>query len=180
MAREEADFLTSCIRCSECIKACPTGILKPAKLEYGIRAFWSPVMVPTVGPCLEECNACSQVCPTDAILKYAIDQKYTYKSGTAVFESSRCIGYTKNKYCNECVKACPTNAIDYFKGWEPPGGTSADKSAPLGKTASRPMGVSFERCIGCGWCEYVCDKIVYGDSAQIVTSFGRAVPAEVV
>ena len=85
MSREERDFLSSCIRCGECMKACPTGVLKPAGLEYGMRALWSPVLTPSEGYCEKGCNACSQACPTDAIMKYPIENKYDYKAGTAVF-----------------------------------------------------------------------------------------------
>lgn len=180
-SREERDFLSSCIRCTECIKACPSGILKPAGLEFGLRALWTPVMVPTEGACEKGCNACSQACPTDAILKYPIENKYQYKSGTAVFENSRCISYTENKFCSECIRACPTNAIEYSKGWETEGGIfggkGADAPAPEGQTPTRPIHVSFDKCIGCGACEHECNKIVFGESAMVTTSYGRAVPS---
>ncbi len=195
MSREESDFLTSCIRCAECMKACPTGILKPAGLEHGLRALWSPVMVPTEGACLEGCNACSQACPTDAIMKYPIDLKYTYKAGTAIFESDRCISYTEDKFCSECVRVCPTNAIEIEKGWEPlvgapnavspitgkerlVGGVGSEKPAPAGQKPTRPTKVSFDSCIGCGACEYACNQIVYAEPAMVTTSYGRAVPTQ--
>ncbi|MBI3294531.1 MAG: 4Fe-4S binding protein [Deltaproteobacteria bacterium] len=178
MSREEHEFLTSCIRCTECVKACPTGILKTAGLEHGLRALWSPIMVPTEGYCKQGCNACSEACPTDAIMKYPLENKYTYKSGTAVFESNRCISFTENKFCSECVRACPTNAIEIVDGWKPPGGTGADAPAPDGQTSSRPVHVSFEKCIGCGACEYECNQIVFSTPAMITTSFGRAIPSK--
>jgi ferredoxin len=178
LSREEKDFLTSCIRCDECVKACPTGILKPATFEHGLRALWSPVMVPTEGYCKEGCNACSQACPTDAILKYPIEKKYTYKAGTAIFDSSRCISFTENKYCVECVKVCPTDAIEIDVGWVPESGSSSDTPAPAGKVPSRPKIVSYDRCIGCGHCEFVCDKIVSVKPAMVTTSFGRGVPSQ--
>ena len=179
MSREERDFLSSCIRCTECVKACPTGILKAAGLEHGIRAFWTPIMVPTEGYCKQGCNACSEACPTDAIMKYPIEKKYNYKSGTAVFNSSKCVSYTENKFCEECVRVCPTKAIETVEGWRPPGEThGADAPAPAGQTAARPIHVNYERCIGCGACEYECNKIVFGEPAMITTSFGRATPSK--
>ena len=178
MSREEHDFLTSCIRCEECVKSCPTGVLKPAPFEHGLRALWSPVMIPSEGFCAEGCNACSQACPTDAILKYPVENKYQFKAGTAVFHSNYCISHTENKFCSECVKVCPTNAIETFKGWEPPGGQGSDQPAPIGQTPTRPVHVSFDRCIGCGHCEFVCNQIVAGTVAMETTSFGRAVPSK--
>ncbi len=178
MSREEKDFLTSCIRCEECVKACPTGILKPASFEHGLRALWSPVMEPTEGYCKEGCNACSQACPTDAILKYPVEKKYSYKAGTAVFNSSHCISFSENKFCLECVKVCPTDAIEISKGWEPESGSSSDIPAPEGKVPTRPKIVSYDRCIGCGHCEFVCNQIVPGDVAMITTSYGRGIPTQ--
>jgi ferredoxin len=186
MSREEHDFLSSCIRCGECMKACPTGILKPAGIfDHGIRALWTPVMIPTEGPCLEGCNACSQACPTDAILKYPIEEKYAYKAGTAVFNSSLCISVTENKFCSECVRVCPTNAIEITKGWEPekiPGQANvagaSEMPAPAGQTPTRPIHVMFDQCVGCGACENACNQIVFGEPAMVTTSFGRAMPTK--
>lgn len=178
MSREERDFLASCIRCAECMKACPTGILKPSGLQNGIRSLWSPVMVATEGYCQEGCNACSQACPTDAIMKYPIEEKYSFKAGTAVFNSDRCISYTENKFCSECVRVCPTDAIPVISGWMPESGMGADAPAPDGQAPSRPTGVSFDRCVGCGACEHACDKIVYGETAMVTTAYGRALPAD--
>lgn len=182
MSREEKDFLSSCIRCTECVKACPTGILKSAGFEFGLRSLWTPVMVPTEGPCKEGCNACSQACPTDAIMKYPVENKYAFKSGTAVFDQSRCISYTEGKFCSECIRACPTKAIEWSKGWEPEGGLfnskGADAPAPNGQTPTRPIHVSFDKCVACGACEFECNKIVFGQSAMVTTSYGRAVPTK--
>jgi polyferredoxin len=183
MSREEKDFLTSCIRCGECVKACPSGILKPAGLEHGLRALWTPVMVATEGACVQGCNACSQACPTDAILKYPIQNKYDYKAGTAIFETSRCVSYTDGKFCSECVRACPTDAIVWAPGWEPelaPGQPKqgADQPAPAGQVPSRPIKIRFESCVGCGACENVCEDVVPGRAAMIITSWGRATATE--
>lgn len=178
MSREERDFLTSCIRCNECTKACPSGIIKPAGLEYGLRAFWSPVLVATEGACLPGCNACSQACPTDAIMKYPIEEKYKFKAGTAVFNSSQCISHTENKYCSECIKVCPTNAIEFVDGWKPPGGGGSEMPAPAGQIPSRPVHVNYDRCVGCGACENSCNQIVFGASAMETTSYGRGVPTK--
>ena len=130
---------------------------------------------------MEGCNACSQACPTDAILKYPIEKKYSFKAGTAVFNSSNCISNTDNKFCVECVKVCPVDAIIVEKGWEPEGGMkgpSSDQPAPKGMKPTKPTMVSFDRCIGCGHCEFVCNQIVPGDVAMLTTSFGRAMPSK--
>lgn len=108
-------------------------------------------------------------------MKYPIENKYDYKAGTAVFDNSRCISYTENKFCSECVRACPTEAIEIKKSWEPKDTTRAsDHPAPAGETPTRPVHVNYDRCVGCGACEFACNVIVFGEPAMITTSFGRA------
>lgn len=186
MSREESDFLSSCIRCGECMKACPTGTLKPAGLEHGLRSLWTPVMTPLEAPCKEGCNACAVACPTDAILKYKVEDKYKFKAGTAVFNPSNCISFTEGKFCSECIRVCPTNAISFKKGWEPnPDGpqhkwglsnAGSEEIAPVGSTPTRPVHVNYDMCVGCGACETSCNQIVFGQTAMTTTSQGRAVP----
>ena len=165
------------------MKACPTGVLKPADLKHGLRALWSPVMMASEGYCKPECNACSVACPTDAIMKYSITDKYQYKAGTAVFESSKCISFSDGKFCSECVRICPTDAISFTRGWEPEGpkdpkhgiaARGSEKVAPEGQNPTRPFRISFDQCIGCGACEFVCNQIVFGEPAMKLTSYGRA------
>jgi ferredoxin len=170
------------------MKACPTGTLKPAGLEHGLRALWTPVMTPLEAPCKEGCNSCSVACPTDAILKYPVEKKYTFKAGTAVFNPSSCISYTEGKFCSECVRVCPTNAISFKKGWEPAtsgephkwgvGPSGSEEVAPAGRTPTRPIHVNFDACVGCGACENSCNQIVFGKPAMTTTSQGRAVPTQ--
>jgi ferredoxin len=186
MSREESDFLSSCIRCGECMKACPTGTLKPAGLEHGLRSLWTPVMTPLEAPCKEGCNACSQACPTDAIMKYPVEKKYLFKAGTAVFNPSNCISYTEGKFCSECVRVCPVDAIEFKKGWEPNptgpqhkwgvSGSGSEEIAPVGRTPTRPVHIKYDVCVGCGACETSCNQIVFGATAMTTTSQGRAVP----
>ena len=66
-ALPEKDFLARCIRCGECMKACPTNTLQPVALVAGFSAFFSPKITPRRGPCEPLCNVCGHVCPTGAI-----------------------------------------------------------------------------------------------------------------
>ena len=78
------------------------------------------------------------------------------------------------------MRACPTNAIEVRKGWTPEDATrGADSPAPEGRLSTRPIHVSFESCIGCGACENACNDVVYGVSAMITTSYGRATPSRI-
>ena len=50
--------------------------------------------------------------------------------------------------------------------------------APEGQIPSRPLHVSYEKCVGCGACENSCNQIVFGEPAMITTSYGRATPTQ--
>jgi polyferredoxin len=65
--QDEQDFLSRCLRCSECMKVCPTNGLQPVRGETGSEAFWTPILVPRLGHCDYGCNACGQACPSAAI-----------------------------------------------------------------------------------------------------------------
>jgi ferredoxin-type protein NapF len=155
-------FTSQCIRCWECIKVCPTNILQPDNTSFlDLKNLWTPVMAASAGACMTECNACSEACPTDAIQKYDITQKYDVKVGTAHLIESKCIGYDGTE-CNDCVVACPTDAI--------PTTTIVTNE---GKSVHVPKTVSYDKCIGCGWCEHVCIDRVPGTPAIIVSAEGR-------
>ena len=71
----ENDLLAKCIRCGECMRACPTSALQPALSEAGLEGLWTPVNVPRLGYCDYSCNACGQVCPVQAIPPLSLDEK---------------------------------------------------------------------------------------------------------
>ena len=66
-ALEEADFLSRCIRCGECMKVCPNNAIQPTLTEAGLEGLWTPTLVPRIGYCEPSCVLCSEVCPTGAI-----------------------------------------------------------------------------------------------------------------
>ena len=160
-------FNSLCVRCGQCIVSCPTGTLQPLFLEGGFQSFWTPAITPHIGGCKEDCNECSAVCMTDAIPKFGIkrQEKWSVKMGTAVLETGRCISYEPNaeKPCLKCIAVCPNKAITQFKD-----------NKPL-----RPKSIIFERCTGCGLCEYECLKMVSGAPAITLSSKGVGNPVTV-
>jgi polyferredoxin len=74
-ALDEGYFLSRCIRCGECMKACPNNALHPAWNEAGVEGLWTPVMIPRIGYCETSCVLCSQVCPTGAIWEITFERK---------------------------------------------------------------------------------------------------------
>jgi len=139
-ARKEEEFLGLCIRCGECIRACPTGGLRPALLEAGWEGIGTPRLVPRIGGCASYCNLCSQVCPTEAIKPYKLDDKAKIKIGVAKVDYNHCIAYSEGKDCLVCHENCPYQAIEGIPG---------PKKARIPK-------VNPEICVGCGQCENHC------------------------
>ena len=145
-----ADFVQRCVRCSECVKVCPTGALQPSGLEGGWEALWSPVLTPRIGQCDYACNACGRVCPTGAIQPLSLADKRQTVIGTAYIDESRCIPWADQKPCIVCEEMCPVPrkaiVLDAIQ--------VTDKQG-MSLTVKRPR-VERERCIGCGICETRC------------------------
>ena len=55
-AAMENQFTSLCMRCGNCLRACPTGILSLASLQHGLAGWLSPVVTYDTDYCLESCN----------------------------------------------------------------------------------------------------------------------------
>ncbi len=149
----EPEFLSRCVRCSLCMKVCPTGGLQPAVAEAGLEGFWTPVLVPRVGECAPECTACGQVCPTQAIQPFTAEEKAWLYIGTAIIDRSLCLVWSAQKECLDCDEECTYRAIE----WR------------LIEGVPHPF-VNDQICVGCGLCEARCP--VQPLAAIRVYSFG--------
>jgi len=162
----EPAFLAKCVKCGECMKACPTNGLQPALTEAGPEGLWTPVLVPKIGYCEYYCSLCSQVCPTGAIKELTIPEKVNVKIGTAWINKNRCLPYFLGRPCIVCEEHCPTSpkAIKFVMvETKLPDGTTATQKAPV---------LDLNLCIGCGICETKCP--VVDDPAIYVTSVGES------
>ena len=137
----EDEFLSKCIRCSQCIAVCPTSGLQPALAEAGLEGFWTPHLVPRVGYCDYGCNACGQICPTQAIPALDLDAKRQMIIGLAAVDQSRCLPWAYDTPCIVCEEMCPV----------------ADKAIKLQEDGDlqKPVIIA-DLCIGCGICEHHC------------------------
>jgi formate hydrogenlyase subunit 6/NADH:ubiquinone oxidoreductase subunit I len=113
--------------------------------EGGWESFWTPMLVPRVGYCNYSCNACGQVCPSQAIPPLPLEEKREAVIGIAKVDFDRCTR------CMKCVKECPKEALEEGR-----------VEGRKGRKGAFPIVIA-ERCIGCGACEYVCP--VEGESA---------------
>ncbi len=106
-ALPEEDFVRKCVKCGECMKACPTNALQPALFEAGPEGLWTPMLVPVIGYCEYYCSLCSQVCPTGAIRKLKIEEKTPLKIGSAWIKKDRCIPYALGRALHRLRGALP-------------------------------------------------------------------------
>ncbi|MFH1063429.1 MAG: 4Fe-4S binding protein [Candidatus Omnitrophota bacterium] len=144
-ALKEDEFLNRCVRCGNCMKVCPTNGLQPVIAEAGIRGLWSPQLVADIGYCEYNCMLCSQVCPTGAIKKLALEKKQKVKLGIAKINRKTCLPWAKNKECIVCEEHCPI----------PDKAIKIKEEIINGQLVLRPE-VDEKLCIGCGICQTKC------------------------
>ncbi len=175
-ALDEGYFLSRCIRCGECMKACPNNALHPAWNEAGLEGWWTPVMVPRIGYCETSCVLCSQVCPTGAIWEItskekgwassAIQDAKPIRLGTAFYDRGRCLPWAMATECIVCEEWCPTSPKAIYL--QPAEVVDAEG---IVKQLKQPY-LDPARCVGCGACEYACP--LQDRPAVYVTSIGES------
>jgi polyferredoxin len=162
------NLLSKCVRCTECMRACPTGGLQPAVAEAGLEGLWTPILIPRLGYCDYSCNACGLICPVQAIPLLTLEEKRAQVIGKAYINQNRCIAWSDRRNCIVCEEMCPipdkaihleTNEVSLNDG------TLGSIQLPY---------VNRDLCIGCGICEYKCP--VQGDAAIRVYLPGPELP----
>jgi ferredoxin len=133
-------FSNRCTACHLCISSCPTQVLFPSFLEYGIAGIFQPKMNYAASYCNFDCVICSQVCPTGAILPIDTVKKKQVQIGKVRFVKEDCVVVSKKKDCGACSEHCPTKAV---------------KMVPYEQKLVVPE-VNDELCVGCGACEHAC------------------------
>ena len=147
---QSENFLSACIRCSECMKVCPTSGLQPTLWESGFDGWWTPTLVPRLGYCDYACNACGQVCPTNAIPNLPLEVKRIQVIGRAAINKNRCLPWSQNIPCIVCEEMCPLPKKAVYL-------EKRDFAAPDGSSVTVQLPhVDRGKCIGCGICEYKC------------------------
>ncbi len=125
-------FAAKCTACQLCTANCPAKIIVPAPGGGG------PVSLDlSRGACQFDCNRCSQLCPTGAILPLTLAAKQQTKIAEAKFNPRNCIVFQEGEPCGKCAGVCPVHAISLRRNGTP-----------------RPVDTAL--CIGCGACQNVC------------------------
>jgi ferredoxin len=139
-AVEETQFGGLCIRCGNCTRACPTKIIRPDGGELGIAALLTPVVDYSEDYCHEDCTRCTEVCPSGALTRVAVENKITAVMGVPRVDMEICL-LGDDRECSICRNRCPFEAISL-------------KFCEIEYTLTPQVDLS--RCPGCGACEVAC------------------------
>ncbi|PKL90220.1 MAG: 4Fe-4S ferredoxin [Ignavibacteriae bacterium HGW-Ignavibacteriae-2] len=149
-------FISNCTACTLCVSVCPTGVLQPSFIEYGIEGLLMPHMSNKIGFCNFECTICGDVCPNDAILPLKNENKKITQIGKVKFIKENCVVYTQKTDCGACAEHCPTKAVKMELDAE------LNLRVPI---------ITEELCVGCGACEHACPtkpfKSIYVDGNPV-------------
>ena len=154
---DEQELSNKCIRCGECARVCPTGVIQPSYSLKHFEVLWTPILMTRLGYCDYSCTLCGEVCPTGAITKLSLERKQKTVIGIAHINEKKCIPWAQDIECIVCEEMCPI----------------PEKAIKLEKeTLMNSLGeisdvllprVIPDLCIGCGICQYKCP--VEGESA---------------
>jgi len=140
-AVEEKRFAGLCLRCGNCIRACPSRIIRPDLGQAGVAGLLAPRIQYGIKYCVENCSACTQVCPSGALQKLDLERKRRFIIGEALVDGSLCLLALSRKDCDACERSCPFDAVQIT--WDEE------------RYVAYPM-VSTAKCNGCGACEVAC------------------------
>ncbi|MGL5421408.1 MAG: ferredoxin-type protein NapG [Serratia fonticola] len=146
-ALTEGAFDSACIRCGQCVQACPYQTLKLATL-LSPRAAGTPYFVARDIPC-EMCDdiPCVVACPSGALDPNLTDIDQARMGLAVLLDHENCLNW-QGLRCDVCYRVCP----------------QIDKAITLdlqhnertGKHAMFLPTVHSQDCTGCGKCEQAC------------------------
>ncbi|MBK7660329.1 MAG: ferredoxin-type protein NapG [Betaproteobacteria bacterium] len=144
-ARPAGDFEALCVKCGQCVRACPYPTLKLAPAAAGI-PLGTPYFVPREEPChLCEDIPCAKACPTGALDK-ALDRVDRARMGLAVVDAENCLSW-QGLRCEVCYRVCPVKGRAITVDPHPRGISKHAVFVPV---------VHAQDCTGCGLCEKAC------------------------
>jgi ferredoxin-type protein NapG len=137
-AQLEQDFLAACIRCGQCVEACPYDTLLLAGVTEGA-SLGTPYLVARENPCYLCQNygemRCIPACPSGALQPVA--EKSDVRMGVAVIDQDKCLAWN-GVVCRACWHACPF----------------PDAAIEL-DLRGRAIIIE-DACVGCGICVHAC------------------------
>jgi len=142
---DEADFMARCIKCGQCVDACPYDTLKLSTAESGM-PIGTPYFIPVDVPCyMCEDIPCLQACPTGAI-DPSLEHIEDSRMGLAVIDIENCLSW-RGLRCEICHRECPVKGKAI---------TIEHHPRRISKHAMFVPVVHSDGCTGCGICEKAC------------------------
>ncbi len=139
-AAEESEFRGLCVRCGNCIRACPTHVIEPDLGQHGVTSLLTPKVSFKDGYCREDCVRCTTVCPSGALRPIPVEDKAKVPIGLARVDMNICL-LGEDRDCAACRNWCPFQAIRYV---------FSEAHYTL-----TPV-IDASKCTGCGACQVVC------------------------
>ncbi|MDR2956030.1 MAG: 4Fe-4S dicluster domain-containing protein [Prevotella sp.] len=139
-AKADWHLMRHCTSCHLCISRCPSRVIKPAFLEYGLGGIMQPVMTYEKGFCNYNCTVCADICPNGALEPLTMEEKHMLQIGRVHFVEDICVVITDGNNCGACAEHCPTQAVTMVPYRD---GLTIPKINP-------------DICVGCGGCEFIC------------------------
>ncbi len=144
-ALPEREFAAQCIKCGQCVRACPYGTLSLASIA-GVAANGTPHFEPRGVPCYMCPDLpCTKACPSGA-LDHALTDVTRARMGLAVIDEEHCLSW-QGLRCEVCYRVCPVRGKAIVINTEP---------RKLSRHAVFEPMVDSEHCTGCGLCEKSC------------------------
>jgi len=137
-ALDETRFTGVCIRCGNCLRVCPSRILRHD--TSSVAGFLAPVAGFRSDYCREDCARCGEVCPSGAIGRLSLAAKRKAPMGIAKVDMGLC-ALGNGRECSACILRCPYEAIS----------TAFNED-----DYSTTLRVDAAKCPGCGACELAC------------------------
>lgn len=137
---EGLQFASLCVRCGNCIRACPAEIIHPDLGKHGVAKVLTPVIRFDTDYCREDCRKCTEVCPSGAIRRLSLAEKRATPIGQAEVLLDRCL-LSDDRECSSCEGHCPYDAISIV----------FDEQSYLAEPR-----IDQEKCTGCGACLVAC------------------------
>ena len=144
-ARLADDFNAKCIKCGQCVRACPYDTLRLARSGETV-PIGTPYFTPRDVPCyMCEDIPCLEACPTGA-LDPGLARIEEARMGTAVIDMESCLSW-QGLRCEICHRECPLTdkAI-----------TVEHNPRKISRHAMFVPIVHGDACTGCGICEKAC------------------------
>ncbi len=136
----EPAFSGVCTRCGNCVRACPSSVIKRDLGEGGWAALLTPVLNFRKDYCREDCVRCTEVCPSGALKRVPHVKKRIVRLGLARVDMDVCL-LGDDRECSVCKSRCPYDAVRYVF-------SEADYTVT-------PQ-IDPKHCNGCGACEAAC------------------------